>query len=71
MFPCDKEPSILQLLKAVKLARTGDVVQETSAEGDPQSNRAAESSVSVVKGRVRSVKRSQLRVLKCQQTMIC
>ena len=34
----------------------GDVAQETSAEGDPQSNGAAESSVNVVKGHVRSIK---------------
>ena len=53
---CDNEPSILALLRAVKLAWTGDVVQETSAEGDPQSNGAAESSVNVVKGHVRSIK---------------
>ena len=32
------------------------MVQETSAEGDPQSNGAAESSVNVVKGHVRSIK---------------
>ena len=40
----------------MNLALTGDVVQETSAEGDPQSNCAAESSVNVVKGHVRSIK---------------
>ena len=49
-------PSILALLRVVKLAWTGDVVQETSAEGDPQSNGAPESSVNVVKGHVRSIK---------------
>ena len=38
------------------MAWTGDVVQETSAAGDPQSNGAAESSVNVVKGHVRSIK---------------
>ena len=32
------------------------MVQETSTEGDPQSNGAAESSVNVVKGYVRSIK---------------
>ena len=32
------------------------MVQETSSEGDPQSNGAAESSVDVVKGHVRSIK---------------
>ena len=32
------------------------MVEETSAEGDPQSNGAAESSVNVVKGHVRSTK---------------
>ena len=37
----DTEPSILSLLRAVKLAWTGDV---TSAESDPPSNGAAESS---------------------------
>ena len=56
LFRCDSEPSILALLRAVKLAWTGDVVQETSAEGDPQSNGAAESSVNVVKGHVRLIK---------------
>ena len=30
VFRCDKEPSILALLRAVKLAWAGDVVQETS-----------------------------------------
>ena len=55
VFRCDNEPSILALLRAVKLAWTDDVVQETSAEGDPQSNGAAESSVNVVKGHVRSI----------------
>ena len=30
VFRCDNEPSILALLRAVKLAWTGDVVQETS-----------------------------------------
>ena len=33
----------------MKLAWTGDVLPETSAEGDPESNGAAESSVNVVK----------------------
>ena len=56
VFRCDNEPAILSLLRAVKLAWSGDVLQETSAEGDPQSNGAAESSVNVVKGHVRSVK---------------
>ena len=56
VFRCDNEPAILSKLRAVKLAWSGDVVQETSAEGDPQSNGAAESSVNVVKGHVRSVK---------------
>ena len=52
VFRCDTEPSILALLRAVKLAWTGDVVQETSAESDPQSNGSAESSVNVVTGHV-------------------
>ena len=56
VFRCDNESSILSLPRAVMLARTSDVVQETSAEGDPQSNGAAESSVNVVKGHVRSIK---------------
>ena len=43
VFRCDNEHSILTLFWAVKLAGTGGVVQETSAEGDPQSNGAAES----------------------------
>ena len=38
------------------LAWTGDAVQETSAEGEPQPNGVAESSVNVVKGHVRSIK---------------
>ena len=42
VFRCDNEPSILALLRAVKLAWTGDVVQETSGEGDLQSSGAAE-----------------------------
>ena len=45
VFRCDNEPSILALLRAVKLAWTGDVVQETSAEGDPQSTDASEIAV--------------------------
>ena len=40
----------------MKFAWTGNALQETSAEGDPQSNGAAESSVNVVKGHVRSIK---------------
>ena len=56
VFRCDNEPSILALLRAVHSAWTGDVVQETSAEGDPQSNGAAECTVNVVKGHVSSVK---------------
>ena len=56
VFRCDNEPSILALLRAVKLAWTGDVVQELSAEGDPPSNGAAESSVNVVQGHVRPIK---------------
>ena len=56
VFRCDNEPSILALFRAVKLAWTGDVVQETSTEGDPRSNGAAESSANVVKGHVRSIK---------------
>ena len=47
VFRCDNEPSILALLRAVKLAWNGDVVQETSAEGEPQSNGAAESVKSI------------------------
>ena len=53
---CDNEPSILALLRAVKSAWSGDVVEVTSAEGDPQSNGATESSVNVVKEHVRSIK---------------
>ena len=40
----------------MKSAWAGDVEQELPAEGDPQSNGAAESSVNVVKGHVRSIK---------------
>ena len=50
------ERSILTLLRAVKLVWSGDVVQETSAQGDPQSGGAAESSVNVVKRHIRSSK---------------
>ena len=50
VFRCDNEPSILALLRAVKLAWTGDVVQETSAEGDPQCNCAGESSLNFING---------------------
>ena len=56
VFRSDNEPSILSLLRTVKLAWTGHVVQERSAEGDPQSNGAAESSVNVVKGHARPIK---------------
>ena len=56
VFRCDNEPSTLAPLRAVKLAWTGDVVQVTSAEGEPQSNGAAESSLNVIKGHVRSIK---------------
>ena len=44
VFRCDNEPAILSLLRVEKLAWSGDVVQETSAEHDPESNGAAESS---------------------------
>ena len=67
VFRSGNEPSILSLLRAVKLAWTGEPVQETSAEGDPQSNCAAENSVHVVKS---NWQWSQLRVSKCRQTMI-
>ena len=56
VFRCDNESSILALLRVVKLAWTGDVVQEKSPEGDPQSNGAAESSANVVEEHVRSIK---------------
>ena len=56
VFRCDNEPCILALLKVVKLAWTGDVVEETSAEGDPQSNGASQSSVNVVERHVRLIK---------------
>ena len=39
---------MLPSLRPVELAWTGDIVQETSADGDPQSNGAAESAVNVV-----------------------
>ena len=41
VFRSDNEPFILSLLRTVKLAWTGHVVQETSAEGDPQFNGAS------------------------------
>ena len=63
VFRCDNEPSSVALLRAVKLAWPGDVVQETSAESDPPSNGAAESSVNVVQGHVRLIRwLSRLRV---------
>ena len=71
VFRCDNEPSILALLRAVKLAWTGEVVQETSAEGDPQSNGAAESAVNVVMSDRSSWRWSQLREWRCQRTTIC
>ena len=40
----------------MKSAWPGDVVQETTAEGDPHCNGAAESSANVVKGHVSSIK---------------
>ena len=49
VFQCEQ-------LRTVKLTWPGDVVQETSAENDPRSNGAAESSVNVIKGHVRSIK---------------
>ena len=55
-FRCDDVPSILAFLRQVKLAWTGHVVQEKSAEGDLRSNGTAESSVDVVKRNVRSSK---------------
>ena len=74
VFRSDNEPFILSLLRAVKLAWTGDAVQETSAEGEPNPKGAAESSVNVVTRTCQMIKLeqwSQLRVSKCQQTMIC
>ena len=70
VFRCDNEPA---LLRTVKLAWNCDVVQETSAEGDPQSNGAAASSANVVKGHVRSIKLAveSASGWGCQQTMIC
>ena len=56
VFRCDDVPSILAFPRQVKLAWTGHVVQETSAEGDLRSNGTAESSVDVVKRNVRSIK---------------
>ena len=55
VFRSDNEHSILSLLRAVKMAWAGKAVQETSAEGDPQSNGAAARSVNVVRGHVRSI----------------
>ena len=56
VFRCDNEPSILSLLRTVKMAWTGDAVQERPLKATQQSNGAAESSVNVVKGHVRSIK---------------
>ena len=47
---------LVHLLRAVKLAWPGDVVEEMSAEGEPKSNGAASSSVYVIKGHVRRIK---------------
>ena len=55
VFRCDIEPFILASPRAVKLAWTGDVVQEMSAVGDSQVNGAAEGSVNVIKEHVRSI----------------
>ena len=64
-FRSDDEPSILSPLRAVKMAC------KTSAEGDLQSNGAAESSVNADMSDRSNWQGSQLRVSKCQQTMIC
>ena len=66
VFRSDNEPSILSLLRAVKVAWTGDAVQETSVEGDPQSKGDAESSVNVVKGRVRSIRLAVESAFECR-----
>ena len=71
VFRCHNEPSILALLWAVMLAWPGDVVQETSAENNPQSNGAAESSVNVVQGHVRLIRwLSLLRLCEVPANMI-
>ena len=46
----------MHLLRAMKVAWPGDVVQEMSAEGDPKSNGDASSSVYVIKGHDRWIK---------------
>ena len=70
---CDNEPSILALLRAVKLAWTGDVVQETSAEvtRNPTVLQKVQYKSSMDMPDRSNWQWSQLRVSKCQQTMIC
>jgi len=52
----DNEPAITALLRLVARRWMGEVVPESSAEGDPQSNGAAENAVRIMKGLVRSAK---------------
>ena len=52
----DDAHSILALLRALKLTWTSNVITETSAKGDPQSNGGAELAVNAVKGRLRAAK---------------
>ena len=60
VFRCDNK-SILAFLRAVWMVRAGDVVQATSAEGDPQFNGAAERSVTSSK----CIKLAASRLLEC------
>ena len=72
VFRSYNESSFLALLRAVKLAWTGDVVQETSAEGDPQPNGAQKFQWMSSEGTSdrSSWRWSQLRVWRCQPTTV-
>ena len=55
-FRSDNEPALLALLRAVQQRVTCEVVLETSSEGDPRTNGAAEMGVRLLKGLVRTLK---------------
>ena len=55
-FRNDTEPAIVAFLREFRKYWTGEVVPEKAAVGDPQSNGAAEAAVSILKGRVRTLK---------------
>ena len=52
----DNEPAITAFLRLVARRWDGEVVPDSSAEGDPRSNGAAENAVRITKGLVRTAK---------------